>query len=230
MSSFNILPKRFRALIIGRANAGKTTILRSICGSRDNPEVSHYGLTHLMQWLDHQQGCSFHRGKLTLYDPLCLPSITFHTAWGAWHQCWTSFFKQYKLCLPWFPGIWVWMGGGASNYKRIYKWACKYNISWWQAACHLVCESGCIGSLTDQTLRYCIPTDNERLITAAEQQFFNECDTQGGKGSFIILHCTLSHCCGQFLSFFFSQSLMHWMQKPFWSLKKKERHLRRHIL
>ena len=44
------------------------------------------------------------------------------------------------------------------------------------------------------------------------------------------LHFTATHCCGQSLSFFFSQSLMPWMQKPFWSLKKKERHLRRHVL
>ncbi|KAG2138596.1 uncharacterized protein EDB93DRAFT_717020 [Suillus bovinus] len=31
--------KRFRILIIGRANAGKTTILRRVCKTRENPEV-----------------------------------------------------------------------------------------------------------------------------------------------------------------------------------------------
>ena len=30
---------RFRVLIIGRANAGKTTILRGICNSTENPEI-----------------------------------------------------------------------------------------------------------------------------------------------------------------------------------------------
>ena len=30
---------RFRVLIIGRANAGKTTILRGICDSTENPEI-----------------------------------------------------------------------------------------------------------------------------------------------------------------------------------------------
>jgi GTPase SAR1 family protein len=30
---------RFRILIIGRANAGKTTILRAICNTTENPEV-----------------------------------------------------------------------------------------------------------------------------------------------------------------------------------------------
>ncbi|KAF8554369.1 hypothetical protein OG21DRAFT_1509030 [Imleria badia] len=30
---------RFRILIIGRANAGKTTILRGICNSTENPEI-----------------------------------------------------------------------------------------------------------------------------------------------------------------------------------------------
>ena len=30
---------RFRILIIGRANAGKTTILRGICNTTENPEI-----------------------------------------------------------------------------------------------------------------------------------------------------------------------------------------------
>ena len=30
---------RFRILVIGRANAGKTTILKSICNSTENPEI-----------------------------------------------------------------------------------------------------------------------------------------------------------------------------------------------
>jgi hypothetical protein len=28
--------------------------------------------------------------------------------------------------------------------------------------------------------RYCIPTDNARLLTAAEHTFFDECDPNGG--------------------------------------------------
>jgi GTP-binding protein EngB required for normal cell division len=31
--------RRFRILVIGRANAGKTTILQRVCNSRDNPEI-----------------------------------------------------------------------------------------------------------------------------------------------------------------------------------------------
>jgi len=30
---------RFRILIIGRANAGKTTILQRVCNTRENPEI-----------------------------------------------------------------------------------------------------------------------------------------------------------------------------------------------
>lgn len=30
---------RFRVLIVGRANAGKTTILQRICNSTENPEI-----------------------------------------------------------------------------------------------------------------------------------------------------------------------------------------------
>jgi len=32
-------PARFRILVIGRANAGKTTILRAVCGTDEEPEV-----------------------------------------------------------------------------------------------------------------------------------------------------------------------------------------------
>jgi GTPase SAR1 family protein len=31
--------KRFRILIIGRANAGKTTILQRVCKTQENPEI-----------------------------------------------------------------------------------------------------------------------------------------------------------------------------------------------
>lgn len=31
--------RRFRVLIIGRANAGKTTILQKICNTTDDPEI-----------------------------------------------------------------------------------------------------------------------------------------------------------------------------------------------
>ncbi|KAG2751288.1 hypothetical protein P692DRAFT_20727040, partial [Suillus brevipes Sb2] len=30
---------RFRVLIIGRANAGKTTILQKVCNTTDDPEI-----------------------------------------------------------------------------------------------------------------------------------------------------------------------------------------------
>ncbi|KDQ06307.1 hypothetical protein BOTBODRAFT_39689 [Botryobasidium botryosum FD-172 SS1] len=38
MSDFK-RPTRFRVLIIGRANAGKTTILRAVCGVNEEPNV-----------------------------------------------------------------------------------------------------------------------------------------------------------------------------------------------
>jgi GTPase SAR1 family protein len=30
---------RFRILVMGRANAGKTTILQRVCNTRENPEI-----------------------------------------------------------------------------------------------------------------------------------------------------------------------------------------------
>ncbi|KAI5993289.1 hypothetical protein EDD15DRAFT_2267517 [Pisolithus albus] len=31
--------ERFRVLVMGRANAGKTTILQRVCNTTDNPEI-----------------------------------------------------------------------------------------------------------------------------------------------------------------------------------------------
>jgi GTPase SAR1 family protein len=43
---------RFRILIIGRANAGKTTILRSICNTTENPEVYNAKGKKVRTWFD----------------------------------------------------------------------------------------------------------------------------------------------------------------------------------
>ena len=43
---------RFRILIIGRANAGKTTILRAICNTTENPEVYDGEGNKVRTWLN----------------------------------------------------------------------------------------------------------------------------------------------------------------------------------
>jgi hypothetical protein len=37
-----------------------------------------------------------------------------------------------------------------------------------------------VRDLMEMPYRYCIPTDNARLLTAAERTFFDECDPNGG--------------------------------------------------
>ncbi|KAG1810414.1 uncharacterized protein HD556DRAFT_1223081 [Suillus plorans] len=58
---------RFRILMIGRANAGKTTILQRVCDTRENPEIYNSagkkrGVVYFSKWqpeLTHSQ-CGLH--------------------------------------------------------------------------------------------------------------------------------------------------------------------------
>ncbi|KAI9566086.1 hypothetical protein HD554DRAFT_2026150 [Boletus coccyginus] len=74
---------RFRILIVGRANAGKTTILRGICNSTENPEI-YDGLFYVI--LSHSWRCgqSF-RGMHNVENELIFRSndkLVFHDSQG----------------------------------------------------------------------------------------------------------------------------------------------------
>ncbi|KAJ7057333.1 hypothetical protein C8F01DRAFT_1256583 [Mycena amicta] len=74
--------KHFRVLIIGRANAGKTTILRKVCGARadENPEILRAGGDKQVEL----QG-SAERGKHDIEDELVFksnPQFIFHDSEG----------------------------------------------------------------------------------------------------------------------------------------------------
>jgi len=79
---------KFRILIIGRANAGKTSILQRVCDSLDSPEIYRHdgsGTRHRIQ-LDH----TMERGTHNIEDELTFPShdgYVFHDSpgfeWGS---------------------------------------------------------------------------------------------------------------------------------------------------
>ncbi|KDQ11800.1 hypothetical protein BOTBODRAFT_113874 [Botryobasidium botryosum FD-172 SS1] len=66
-------PDRFRILIIGRANAGKTTILRAVCGAEGEPDVYD------------QNGSQVRRGEHNIEYSLMFPNspgFVFHDSRG----------------------------------------------------------------------------------------------------------------------------------------------------
>ncbi|KDQ14905.1 hypothetical protein BOTBODRAFT_109611 [Botryobasidium botryosum FD-172 SS1] len=69
-------PERFRILIIGRANAGKTTILRAVCGAEGEPDVYDQ---------DGNKSHTLQRGKHNIEYSLMFPSspgFIFHDSCG----------------------------------------------------------------------------------------------------------------------------------------------------
>ncbi|KAI6127887.1 GTP-binding protein [Pisolithus croceorrhizus] len=121
--------KRFRILVMGRANAGKTTILQRVCNSTDKPEIfdvegnkrGYHDITHEFVFKSN-------------------PGFVFHDSCG-FEAGSTKQFEQMK---------------------------------------EFVVDRATTGRVNERVhaIWFCIPmTDYHRTITAAEEKFFNECDT-----------------------------------------------------
>ncbi|KIM44167.1 hypothetical protein M413DRAFT_67850 [Hebeloma cylindrosporum] len=130
---------RFRALIIGRPNAGKTTILRRIAQSADGGVSVCFTSTPLVSTNDF-----FQRGIHNVKDELVFssnPGFVFHEAGGI-------------------------EAGSTTEMENI------------QA---FISERANAMSLEEKlhAIWYCIPTDNSRLVTFAEERFFDNLDPDG---------------------------------------------------
>ncbi|KAI6132342.1 GTP-binding protein [Pisolithus croceorrhizus] len=121
--------KRFRILVMGRANAGKTTILQRVCNSTDEPEIfdaegskrGYHDITHEFVFKSN-------------------PGFVFHDSCG-FEAGSTKQFEQMKEFVV-----------DRATTRRVNE---RVHAIW-----------------------FCIPmTDYHRTVTAAEQKFFNECDT-----------------------------------------------------
>ncbi|KDQ14927.1 hypothetical protein BOTBODRAFT_174437 [Botryobasidium botryosum FD-172 SS1] len=153
-------PDRFRILIIGRANAGKTTILRAVCGAKGEPDVydqdgkkitpgagskARLALRSIRTRLLHGSPNSVHAPNpqavpnqgppLQLADAILSPSSL-----RGEHNI------EYSLKFPTSPGF-------VFHDSRGF-------------------ESGAIDEL-----EYCFSTDSNRFMTAADKEFFNTIDT-----------------------------------------------------
>ncbi|KAG6331979.1 hypothetical protein ID866_7112 [Astraeus odoratus] len=131
---------RFRVLVMGRANAGKTTILQRVCNTADLPEVFDGEGNKVYNRLLY--GCS-QRGHHDIRDELVFRNnqgFIFHDSCGFEAGSEDEFEKMKEFVME------------CSSTTRLSK---RVHAVW-----------------------FCIPMDSpERFITAAEEKFFNQCNT-----------------------------------------------------
>ncbi|KAI5991332.1 hypothetical protein EDC04DRAFT_3127478 [Pisolithus marmoratus] len=133
--------KRFRILVMGRANAGKTTILQRVCNSTDEPAIFDGKGNKIER--DIVQGTS-KRGYHDIQHELVFrsnPGFVFHDSCG-------------------------FEAGSAQEFDQMR---------------NFVTERAVTTRVNERihAIWFCIPvTDSHRTVTAAEQKFFNECDTR----------------------------------------------------
>ncbi|KDQ12601.1 hypothetical protein BOTBODRAFT_112597 [Botryobasidium botryosum FD-172 SS1] len=134
-------PDRFRTLIIGRANAGKTTILRAVCGTEEEPDVYDQE-GKLVSGPSKVSTLKFARGEHNIEYSLIFPSnpqFVFHDSRG--------------------------FESGSIDELELVRDFIRAHAS--------------KGSMKKQlhAIWYCFPADSNRIITAAEQEFFKSIDT-----------------------------------------------------
>jgi len=135
--------RQFRILVIGRANAGKTTILRTVCNTTAEPIIfDPNGKKIESSTLDP----SLKRGEHDIENQMIFegnPGFIFHDSRG-------------------------FEAGGDRELKLVQQFI----------------EERSKARNVDKQLHaiwYCIPTTDDRPITAAEKKFLNECGTGLGR-------------------------------------------------
>ncbi|KAI5994103.1 GTP-binding protein [Pisolithus orientalis] len=129
--------ERFRILVMGRANAGKTTVLQRVCNSTEKPEIFDGKGNKVCDAECSQRGYHNIENELMFQSN---PGFVFHDSCG-FEAGATKQFDQMK---------------------------------------HFVVDRAATKSVKERihAIWFCIPmTDYHRTVTAAEQKFFNECDT-----------------------------------------------------
>ncbi|KAF7343592.1 GTP-binding protein [Mycena sanguinolenta] len=137
----------FRILIIGRANAGKTTILKKVCNSVEDPEIYDPAGNKIDPEIVKE---SAERGEHNIYNQLIFksnPQFIFHDSRG-------------------------FEGGSADEIQKVTAFI-KYRAE--------------TNELSEQlhAIWYCLPTDGNRPLLEAEDQFFRISGT--GKVPLIVI-------------------------------------------
>jgi len=152
-------PTRFRILIIGRANAGKTTILRAVCGTEEEPDA----YDHKGRLIDPN---SIRSKFLSIRDRIkgkSSGSTFLPSSKRGLHNI------DYSLVFRSNPGFIFhdsrgFESGATDELELVRKF---------------IQDRAAKGTMEEQlhAIWYCFPTDSNRIIMAAEQEFFKNIDT-----------------------------------------------------
>ncbi|KDQ14383.1 hypothetical protein BOTBODRAFT_32845 [Botryobasidium botryosum FD-172 SS1] len=149
-------PTRFRVLIIGKANAGKTTILRAICGTDDEPEV-YDDKGHRIGSV--RTAFRSFRNKITRSSSAILSPSSMRGV----HKI------EYSLVFPSNRGY-------IFHDSRGFESGATDELELVRSFIQTRAASNDIDEQL-HAIWYCFPADGNRLITAAEQEFFGKIDT-----------------------------------------------------
>ncbi|KDQ17904.1 hypothetical protein BOTBODRAFT_543281 [Botryobasidium botryosum FD-172 SS1] len=150
-------PTRFRVLIIGKANAGKTTILRALCGTDEEPEV-YDRKGHKIGSV--QAALRSVRNKITGRDS---GAILSPSSMRGLHKI------DHSLIFPSNRGY-------VFHDSRGFESGATDEL---ELVREFIQTRAASNDLDEQlhAIWYCFPTDGNRLISAAEQEFFGKIDT-----------------------------------------------------
>ena len=143
----------FRILIIGRTNAGKTTILEKVCGVQQGTKPIIYNKAGELSW---SPSCICVFTMLQVYNSINLTSIWWHQLrsvklWNMidiimqslsseghiWYWA-PDYIPWMQLYLPWLSGFWIWGNWGVRACPEIHWEAIFSNWVEGSAACNLV--------------------------------------------------------------------------------------------
>ncbi|KAJ8580289.1 hypothetical protein M405DRAFT_778363 [Rhizopogon salebrosus TDB-379] len=141
--------KRFRILVVGRAMAGKTTLLQKVCNATEKPEIFDGHGNKISA--DVVRG-STDRGYHDINNELVFrssPGFVFHDSCG-------------------------FEAGGEDEFQTMKKFISeRASARILDQRVHAIWRA-----IISMRLKYCIPMDEyHRAITTAEERFFSECDT-----------------------------------------------------
>ncbi|KDQ16973.1 hypothetical protein BOTBODRAFT_172584 [Botryobasidium botryosum FD-172 SS1] len=165
MSDEIVRPNEFRILIIGRANAGKTTILRAVCGAKGEPDVYDQDGNKITPEPGFRTTLRKIRTRLShgAPDPARGKSILSPSSLRGEHNI------EYSLRFPKNPGF-------VFHDSRGFESGAVDEL---ELVREFIRKKSSLGSMRNQlhAIWYCFSTDSSRFMTAADKEFFETIDT-----------------------------------------------------
>ena len=182
----------FRILVIGRGNAGKTTLLQRVCNTTEDPCIYDDNGKNLVsvstrRWmlpLKFQTSLYLPQRYSTYYRYLLAYLTLPISAWDTRYQSGVRIQEQPQIYLPRFSWIWDRRQEAMAGSTLVYGEEIKVDWSRRSAACYLVsfATSAYILATDDQFCgeRFCFVLNGARPLFPLESMFFET--ARAGKG------------------------------------------------